>query len=170
MVTVAVVAVVVTLGFQSFSELVDRRKLVGASEEVLGALKFARSETLKQNAPVHVHFQAEDSGASWCLGADDDTSSACDCKDNPGNCQVAGQGNRVVANGLPSTSRRPYGNVRMSNTFASGTTEFEPIRGLPKNAGSVTLVSPGGDRLQIVLSILGRLRVCGTLVGYESCT
>ncbi|WP_081274929.1 GspH/FimT family pseudopilin [Xanthomonas graminis] len=54
MVTLAVLAVLVAIAMPSFTSLINSNRLSAASDDILSALQFARSEAIKRNAPVSV--------------------------------------------------------------------------------------------------------------------
>ncbi|XQA71791.1 GspH/FimT family pseudopilin [Xanthomonas sacchari] len=54
MVTLAVLAVLSAIAIPSFTSLINSNRLSAASDDILYALQFARSEAIKRNAPVSV--------------------------------------------------------------------------------------------------------------------
>lgn len=163
MVTVAVLAILLSIAVPAFQSTLDKRRLVGAAEQLYTDLQYARSEAIRQNKNVTVYFTGT---STWCYGMDDDTSSACTCSTEPGNCTV-GNVQKVV----PGTDFR---NVTLSeNPFLTGNVAFDPRRGTAKD-GSASVASVGIGTVKVIVSSSGRVRICsptGTtnIKDYPSC-
>ncbi|GAB2621559.1 GspH/FimT family pseudopilin [Lysobacter erysipheiresistens] len=67
MITVAVLAIVVTLAAPSFSDLINRNRLTAAANEVVGALQTARMEAVRRNTRVVL---CPSTDGTSCSGAD----------------------------------------------------------------------------------------------------
>lgn len=164
MITVAVLAILLTIGIPAFQSTLDKRRLVGAAEQLYADLQYARSEAIRQNRNVTVYFTGT---STWCYGMDDDISSACNCSTAPGNCTVGG-----VQKVVPGTDFR---NVTLSNnSFSSGNVTFDPRRGTASPQGSVSLQSSAIGTVRVIVSNPGRMRICsptGTtnIKDYPSC-
>lgn len=86
MVTVAIVAILVTVGIPSLRDAMTRSRLSGYVQEFSGALTLARSEAIKRGLPVSVCKSANGSscGGNWSDGwiifvnKDDDSPAAVD--------------------------------------------------------------------------------------------
>jgi prepilin-type N-terminal cleavage/methylation domain-containing protein len=152
-VTVAVLAILLTAGIPAFQSTLDKRRLTGAVEQLYSDLQFARSEAIRQNKRVTVYFT---STSAWCYGMDVEPSSDCDCNSAPGNCTVGGV-QKVV-------SGTDFRNVTLSNnTFASNNVTFDPRRGTA-NQGRVSLQSSAIGTVEVIVSNPGRVRICSTNV------
>lgn len=150
MVTVAVLAILLSIAVPAFQSTLDKRRLVGAAEQLYTDLQYTRSEAIRQNKNVTVYFTGT---KTWCYGMDDDTSSACNCSTAPGNCTV-GNVQKVV----PGTDFR---NVTLSeNTFSSGNVAFDPRRGTASPQGRVSLQSSAIGTVKVIVSTPGRVRIC----------
>ncbi len=144
MVTIAVLAILLTITAPSLSDMLERRQLRGAAESIYAHLYYARMEALKKNRKIFVSFSSGDNGA-WCFGLDD--TAACDCN-TPNDCQIDSIGK--------VTSGVNYPVVDFSQTFG-GKTNFEPRRGTANN-GTATFRIASGEQKNIVVSSLGRVR------------
>ena len=167
--TVAVLAVLVTVGIPSFQETIDKRRLTGAAEQLQADLQYARSEAIKRNGNVFVNFTA--SGSNWCYGI---STTTCNC--NTTSCQLDTVEKEVNQDG--------FRNISLGVTNMTGNNlNFEPRRGLvsmnnnaaPIVTGTVTLTSSSSSKsLRIDVSRLGRVKLCspsgsGNLSGYPTC-
>ena len=72
MITIAIVAVLITLAAPSFSEFFAKNRLKRATEEVYGLIVKAKAETVTRNTNLTVSVD----GDAWCVGYAD---AACDC-------------------------------------------------------------------------------------------
>ena len=170
--TVAVLAVLVTVGIPSFQETIDKRRLTGAAEQLQADLQYARSEAIKRNGNVFVTFTG--TGTTWCYGMSA-TTATCNCTTST-SCQLD-----TVEKVVNQTGFR---NISLGVASITGNNlNFEPRRGLvsmnnnatPIVTGSVTLTSTSSTKsLRIDVSRLGRVKLCspsgsGNLSGYPTC-
>ncbi len=174
-VTVAVLAILAAIAVPSFQSTIDKRRLIGAAEQLYGDLQYARSEAIKGNRTLGVNFTVI--GTTWCYGMDDTpTATVCDCNTSAAsNCTIDGvqkvfksQGFRGVTMPLPA-----FGGGSGANTA------FEPRRGLPVNsatgmlAGGTISFSSSTGGINVVISSEGRIRLCSPssppLSGYAAC-
>ncbi len=65
MVTIVVLAILLSMAIPSFQSMMQRRRLIGAAEAVYSDLQFAKSEALKKS--VNVNAKIEGSGTDWCF-------------------------------------------------------------------------------------------------------
>jgi type IV fimbrial biogenesis protein FimT len=157
-ITILVLAILVTVGIPSFTALLERHRLKGAVETLYTELQLARSVALRQNRPCYVDFNP---GADWCYGLDD--TAACDCA-SAGDCQVDG-----VEKVVRATEYR--GITLTSTTFTGDGTGFNARNGTALGAGEALFQGPQGTTAKVVLSALGRARICSdaAILGYPSC-
>lgn len=144
MVTVAVLAILLTIGIPSFQGTLDKRRLTGAAEQLYADLQYARTEAIKRNARVFVSFTT---GTNWCYGMA--TTAACDCT-AANSCQLDGV-NKVV-------SSQGYRGVSLAETFDGADTHFDPRHGASDN-GKATFSSSSGS-IEVIVGNLGRVRIC----------
>lgn len=148
-ITVAVVAVLLGIAVPSFQSSLDKRRLVGAAEQLYEDLQYARTEAIKRNANVFVSFTT---GTSWCYGI---ALATCNCGTS-GGCQLDGI-DKVV-------SSSNFRGVSLDSTFGTNYTTFEPRRGTANDSGTLkngtaTLSSSYGD-IKVIVGSLGRVRIC----------
>jgi type IV fimbrial biogenesis protein FimT len=178
MVTVAVLAILLTLAVPSFSDFFERYRLRGAADKVVNVLSSARAEAVMRNRDVAIDFQG--SGANWCMGAKaaDDPATAGDLVAAPVSCNCA------VANSCTVSSNRELvvpasqlngvaiSGVPASLLFSSRTGATEPTG----TQASTTLSSPNGKfKLRLNVSPLGRTTLCvpsgePAMAGFQTCS
>jgi prepilin-type N-terminal cleavage/methylation domain-containing protein len=161
MITLAVIAVLLTLAVPSFIALRQRQTLDSTGEQVLGAWNQARMEAAKRNKMVK--FGLYSSGGSYCIGAAT-TTSATDS--TPCNCTSAGACDVLAFPGLQSDWRQ----VTVVGTPTLGTNTgvvvIEPHRTSLTDfgdAGAITFAGPPGSRsysLNLLVDGLGRGALC----------
>lgn len=171
MVTVSVLVILMTVGIPSMKTLIDNNRLKGAAESVMSELYFAKSEAIKRNAGARVSFTTNGS-TTWCYGVT--TKASCDCSvtdvTNANACTINNSGTNVLKRGGStdyadiSLPRDPVGTFDIA---------FDQVRG-KANTDSIKFESPGGKRLEVRVSVLGRVRICtptGTtkVPGYPTC-
>jgi len=177
LIIIAILGVLVSLAVPSMYQILEGRKLKGATENLFADLMFAKTETIKRNTKVAISFGS--SGADWCYGLSEATD--CDCTNalltppTVTTCKIDGV-EKIVTN-------EAYGDTTISVSFVgnpSGSPEvagFEPLRGFSQyiasssyTNGSATF-SNNGREAKVILSTLGRVRICSDtgFAGYSSC-
>lgn len=167
-VTVAVLAILAAIAVPSFLGTLEKRRIIGAAEELVANLQYARSEAIKGNRSVGVNFTADDTD-TWCYGMDDTPSvTICNCRTAAADCTVdtvrkvfSSDGYRGVSMAAPA-----FG--------GAGRTGFEGRRGFLSGGGQGTVrFSSASQQLNVVLSNQGRIKLCSPssppLAGYPGC-
>lgn len=75
MVTVAVLALLLTIGIPSFNQVIRDSRLTAQSNDLLGALMAARSEAVKRNNNVAVRADDDGWAKGWSVDEVDDSGS-----------------------------------------------------------------------------------------------
>lgn len=155
LICIAVLATLATSGASSFTPLVQKYQMHGASQGIYFLLQQARSMaiTMQQDIAVDIH-----AGTNWCIALT--TAHSCDCtiKDN---C--------LVNNAEWKISVEEYDLTQVTKiTFGTNMqTVFSSPRGLTAgNAGSLVL-SDGRHELKVLLSNMGRVRICALTQGFS---
>jgi type IV fimbrial biogenesis protein FimT len=155
-ITVAVLAILAAIAAPSFQETIQKRRVIGAAEELAANLEYARTEAIKGNQNVGVYFT---SGDNWCYGIS--TNAACDCNNAAASCTV-----NTVQKVFTSQGFRGVTIVDPLSFAGGGTiTGFEPRRGFTERPvgtvanGTVRFSSTSGQ-VHVVLSREGRVRLC----------
>lgn len=146
---IALLAIVLTTSLPTFSAMIERQRLRAAGADVHAALLLARGEALRRDATVAVSFAEAAGDEPWCYGINDD--GPCDCR-TAGDCLCAGVPVRI-------RHGRDFTGVGLSTSFTPRQTAvFHPARGTA-TPGTVRL-SNGAGSIHVVVSSLGRVRVC----------
>lgn len=174
LIVVSMVAILLSLAIPSFKDSFDRRRLEGAGENVLTAIRLAHSEAIKQNTDVRIQFDI--SGDSWCYGLDDvnvvtsTASHKCLCSNNTQQalCTIDGV-QKVFKTGMDTGS--PFAGVTMQSVTGTTTSEyiFDGGRGLVTTGSDrkIILESDSGDEYHIIVNAIARMKVTSTLPGYN---
>lgn len=168
-VTIAVLAILVTLAVPAFN-LAEQRRVVGAAEGALDQIQTARGEAIKQGRDVHFVVR-EDGDGSWCHGIS--TNPGCNCfitdADDPAACTMtlAGDDAPVLRTATSDDAR----NIGM--TGAQSLT-FSHVRGtVAGGPEDLTFTSsPNGFEMQVRINAIGRPSACGTnrpMGAYDQC-
>ena len=147
LITIAVLAILVSIAAPSFFETIERRKLEGAAEELYSYLQFARSESIKRATDVRVYFK-NTSGTDWCYGLKVDA--ACNCE-VANSCEIDGVSKMVNQDTHPGIT------MNGSSQPFSGWFAFDNRRGTAEGGG-VTFVNSYAIRVKV--SSLGRIKIC----------
>ncbi len=165
LVTLVVIGILVTVAAPSFTTMLEKRRLIAATEGVYAHLQFARSEAVKfGGGDVNLNVSIK-TGTPWCLGISNDTAN-CDC-----NTAAA-----CVYGPAGSTSERNLSGSEFSGVaLATNQTNLQVDRirgGFSGTGGHITLTSsPSGLTTKVYFSKMGRLRICtdSGIGGYPSC-
>lgn len=161
MVTIAVLAILVTLAVPSFNDFRQRVALRGSAEQIVSFWGDARFEALRRDSRVKVGFNSN--AGQLCLGAATTTNPAdntpCDCF-TAGACNVAAY----------PPAQADWRGVRVASAATigggSGLAVIDPKRGNlteAGDAGRILLQAPNGDqdyRLDVVIDRNGRAQIC----------
>lgn len=149
MVTVIIAGVLVTIAAPAFTDMLERRRLEGAANELVTDLNYAKSEAVQRNRNVMLRTDPAGTGcytiAVWTSGTGD-----CNCAATP-RCTGGPTELKTVtlANGATVTS-----NVRF---------DFEPVRGglepVPPNPATAAsaVVALGVRNYTVQVTAYGRV-------------
>lgn len=180
--TLAVAAVIATLAVPSMKSYIDTSRLRAAAEAIAGDLQLARSEAVKRNSNISVNFDA-DGSTTWCYGLDENTGCDCNIVDpvNASACALPINGNQILYASTTKTTVTPnlssdYDGIKLSQPSFSGNsyTTFLSTRGTA-SAGTLTLTADNSKVLKIIVSAIGRVRICTPATdsqrvnGYSGC-
>lgn len=172
LVTLAVIAIVVSVALPTYRDTVERSRLKATVERVRSDLHLARTEALKRNRTINVSFTRNGDG-SWCYGMR--ATVACDCTQAaPGNATFCFLDLDPATNArLPArVTSDEYPNITMDAVGFGGNLAFRPTRPTLV-AGNVSFSSTTWTA-RIVAADIGRLRICSpnparALLAYEAC-
>jgi prepilin-type N-terminal cleavage/methylation domain-containing protein len=163
LITIVVIAILSSIAAPSFQSLLEKRRLIAATEGIYAHLQFARSEAVKFGLTANVNVSIK-TGTPWCLGISNATAS-CDCN-TAGACVYGPAG--VMERNLVGSE---FSNVTLTTNQANA--QLDGIRGgFGGTAGTITLTSsPSSLSTRIVFSRLGRVKICSPsgIGGYPLC-
>lgn len=151
MITIVVVAILMAIGIPSFLQTLDKRRLVGAADNLLANLRYAQSESIKTNTQITVSFTE---GANWSYVVNSSPTKTTTGSDY--------QGTSITVATIGSITYNPL--------------TFDPKRGTmvqaPVAAASlITITSALGLQLGLEVSPLSHMRICtpNSVGGYPAC-
>jgi type IV fimbrial biogenesis protein FimT len=158
LVTLAVLAILVTTAVPALTDLLDNHRLRAAAQRIATDLRYARAEAVKRHAgiPIGVSFAP---GRDGCYGISQQL--PCDCHErdrrSPRACLLdLAHERQLHTASIDTRAQVEVLDARFSN---ARTTRFDPLRGTAQ-AGTVSLRSARGKRLDVRVSTLGRVRIC----------
>lgn len=175
-VSLAVLAIILTMAVPSFTDFFDRARLRGATDDVVALISTARGEAVKTGRNVTIGFSGN--ANVWCIGANQAatpavgspyaTSSACNCA-NTNACNVDGV-ERIVTSAS-------YSNVTLAAFPTTTSFVIDGKQGAitDLSTNSATFISPAGKfQLQLTVSPIGQTRSCVPsgqrgMPGFPSC-
>ena len=171
--TVVLVGIGVAVAMPSYHDMVEKRQVTNAAEQVTSFVNSAQGVAMKTNRVVTVSY-ARTAGDDWCIGAvTGETACVCSQSDpeEADYCQIGSQPffiNGSHAGGLDV----------MHAVTGDGSYAFDPIRGFFRDLDdslTMELRSQSGDfRLNVLVNSTGRVTVCSAdashaVPGYAIC-
>ena len=170
--SLVLVAIGTALALPSYRDMVEKRQVTNAAEQLASFVNSAQGLAMKTNRVVTVEYTYAD-GDDWCVGATLESECVCDAPESESYCKIDSQA--FVLNNTHT------GNLDLMHSMGSGgdgSWSFDPVRGLA--AGIVEpltmeLRSPSGDfRLNLMVNEVGRVILCSgdsshAVPGYEPC-
>lgn len=149
LIVLTVIAILAAIAFPNFADFIERQKLASAAEILASDMKWAKSEAIKRNDTITIDY-TDGANGTWSYSLSDSGG--------------------VIKNVLGS-EYSDFSVISLTQNFGASDTGFEPVRGTSLENGTVSLTSPRGMDLQIIISSLGRARICSNngLSGYETC-
>lgn len=172
LVTLAVAAILVTTAIPALTDLLDSQRLRATAQRIAADLRYARTEAIKRHAdiPIGVSFAP---GRDWCYGISQQL--PCDCRERDWRSSNACLLDLARERALHTAYDDTRAQVELIDAHFSSTrtTRFDPLRGTAQ-AGTVSLRSAHGKRLDVRVSTLGRVRICApeeaaSPAGYAPC-
>ena len=190
-IVVVIVAIGVALAVPSYENIVQKRRVTSAAEQIAAFLALAQGEAVKRNEVVVVSVERDSGGAVWCVGAMIKTAADdhCDCESTSVNDDDYCDFN-VDGVGAPQLINQDgFQSFTMSDSAVGAIPNndfnfnFDPIRGIKVldsgsadgNLHSVTLISSNTNySLRVGISVTGRVRVCSpvstkAVPGFKPC-
>jgi len=162
MVSISIFSIILSYSAISMHDLYVKKRLESAAQKIYTDLRFAQSESIKLNASVFISFSHHKN--EWCYGINLHT--PCDCNIAQ-SCKLVDR-EQVVNQSM-------FRDVSMIKSKFAGNknyTTFDPRKGFAigggvKN-GTIWLASSKNDLLAIVISRMGRVRLCSpSFSGYS---
>lgn len=167
MLTLTVLGLLITLAAPPMQEMLARNRLKSAAQALVEDLQWTRGEAIRRNTELYVTFNP----ATWCYGVS--VTKGCDCSlTDPAlssACTLPTDDEAI----LRTVAGVDFPGIAVSATFAGAPpeTSFKPRRATA-TGGSMTFTSAQGAQLRVVLSLLGRVRICSpaqSVPGYPAC-
>ena len=146
MIVLAISGILASIAVPSFINWQSNQRVISASQEILSAMRIARSTALKNNANVTIQFDT--STESYNVFLDDGTG--------------AGSAGDGIQNGSERTLKSGdlAGGIDLQNTsFADDRVQFDGRGFLDGTAGTVNINSASSGSKQINVNISGHSRI-----------
>ena len=173
LITIVVLSVLLAVAVPAMNLFVEKNRLRDSAEAIYTELQYARTEAIKRKSTngIRVNFTT-DGATNWCFGIREETD--CDCTQTNLAAADACMLNIAGTDTFKRRSSSEFPSISLtSTTFSANNTMFSPVRGIAQG-GTVYLQSNSGMELHVILSLLGRVRVCSPagaayMPGYPEC-
>ncbi len=172
LITIVIVGILVGMAVPSFQSMIERGRVKALTETIYSNLQYAKSEALKgsQNSEKDVLVIFRHDTNPQCFGMARGTND-CDCANDDSTasdfCEIDGAERRVWVDSTTFPGAQLIGSGDLKLVFDS-------IHGTMNANGTIIAGSTlsGSGRLKIVVSRLGRIRICAVnddIPGYPGC-
>lgn len=162
LISLALLMILISIASQNYNHLFSQQALVASTDKLYHFLVLAKSQSIKFNKKIYVHFCEHKETHEWRMAQSENA--RCDCF-TENSCLVNG----VQYNEQLSDGRLVF--VTASDiTFTGLQASYNTMR-FSVNTGSITLIDKSKQKLKVIQSVT-RLRVCapGTAkLGYKAC-
>lgn len=168
LVVVVVLSVVLALAVPTFSGIIERDHLKNAAERLRSDFNLAKTESRRRNRNVTVSFTRSDDGTDWCYGLT--LNAACDCTIT----DVTDADHCELDTDIPAiVSSTTYDGVLLDALPFGGDLLLSAARPTLA-AGSASFTSSNAKTARVVVSGMGRVRLCSPagdnkLYSYDPC-
>lgn len=151
MVTIVVMAILLALAIPSFTDMMDKKRLVGAADNLLADMRYAQAEAMKTNAQVVVTFTT---GTGWSYIMNTNPNKTSSGSDYRGSSLAVSAGVTAAASTITFDPRR--------NTIEPTPAAVEKM---------VTITSAHAKTLSLEVTPESAMHLCTTtgLSGYPAC-
>ena len=151
-----IAGLLVLMALPGLMEAKDKRRIDGLVAALETEMQFARGEAVARNETVRVGFRTDAGGSCYVMHTGQP--GQCTCQSD-GRAQCVGQGQV-----LRTAIQRAGDGIRVS----SSATEigFDASRGTATPTTTLRLENQRGDRVNLVVNVMGRLRTCSANAGY----
>ena len=150
LVTISVIGILAVVALPALQDILERRRLIGATQTVFEQLQVARSEAIKQSRDVGVYFSGMGT-ETWVVALSTNTA----CAPATGvNCELVTTGGTFTR----LVNDAPFAGVSLNKSGGASMT-FDWMRLIVNGNATLTLLSPHHEA-RIVVSRVGRVRIC----------
>jgi type IV fimbrial biogenesis protein FimT len=155
LVSLSVLMILVAAGASNYGSVFAQQALIQKTEHLYHFLRLARTQAIKDNQQIYVHFCQDTTNSNIWKMAMSDSAAANACLLNGNNkVEQLTDGKKLFA----------------AVNFGSQQASYKPMR-FHANPGNVTLHDNSGNKLKVIQSSM-RLRICSpgsAQLGYEQC-
>lgn len=152
LITLAVVALLVTVAAPAMARFLDKARLRAATQTLAQELRQARNHALSHQSTIHFSVSVREQ--QWCYGWRDDSACRCDSHAGAAQCRTANDGRMHTQ----SSADFPAVQLTASQHSTHGSVVFSPLRGTA--TGTAFVLRNRYAEARVIVSPLGRIRIC----------
>jgi type IV fimbrial biogenesis protein FimT len=152
LVTLAVLALLVTVAAPAMASFLDKARLRSATQTLAQELRQARNHALSHQSTIH--FSVSVRAQQWCYGWRDGSACQCDSHTPASQCRTAHDGRMHTQGSADFPAVQLTANRRPSRD----TVVFSPLRGTA--TGTAFSLRNRYAEARVIVSPLGRIRIC----------
>ena len=162
LITLAIVLILIPMGVSNYKQILAQHYLIQSTENLFHFLNLAKSQAVKDNKKIYIHFCQFGTEPIWKIAMSDLSDCQCFTKNS---CLLNG---REIIQDLSDGKRLFVSSNQV--TFGSKQASFSPMR-FATNSGSVTIVNAYNQKTKVIQSAM-RARICipdAAKYGYPKC-
>jgi type IV fimbrial biogenesis protein FimT len=166
MVSLALTAITLALALPSYSEMIDKRRLSSAAEQLTAFVNSAQLQSTRRNQSLTLSYRRS-SHTNWCIGLTVGTD-ACDCSETD-----VGQSDYCAVDGIAMVlDNTGFDDAELvHNIEGTGSLTFDPIRGILLNADDdikIELHTDSRDyKVDLLVNSAGNVTLCSHDSGHD---
>jgi type IV fimbrial biogenesis protein FimT len=178
-ITLSVIAILLSFSAPSYSEFINKRKIVGTANLIGTFFENVKMESVKRSEWITLTYKESSNGADWCFGAKMGRHKSCDCLADPAvtDCRLDPGETDNQAMIMSNTSYSGLDDLQTTTTVSSNYhMDFNPVRGTLSHSEKVTVQikhSNADYLIDISVTPTGRVSKCTptghVLIGLPTC-
>lgn len=149
-IAMGLLAITAVMSIPPFSDMLQRRSLIGWADQLAADIRFARSEAVARADNVRMTLHTGASQGCYVIHTGPPDACTCDTTNEPATCAAPAVALKTVWTN-PGHAPTLTANVRSQMFTPQGTVT---------PTGTWTLTAPSGQQVQHVVNLLGRVRSC----------
>lgn len=176
MVSLSVVAILMTLSVPSFSGFISKRKVTGTTNLIAAYFENVKMESAKRNSWITITYKKDADGINWCFGAEKGHHQKCNCLAAPEttDCKLTADDKPMILTNLSDPAFEQL--LITADLTDDDHFDINPVRGTLSHSNKVVIQVKHESEtflVNIAVTPTGRVSKCSPaenkLAGFPTC-